>query len=798
MKSYLFKRICLGMLIVIFTAGGWLQPVEANTDTPTATPAVLSQEEEPDKVWPSMMPAVAAGTAATTDQFGYTSSETTYTWKDIIGSTVVFTDTDNEFKGPYPLDFSFPFYENTYDEVYVNANGMLSFIQGTTNRTNIAIPQEPAPNNFIAPLWANIVLGPSYDNPEGIVYYDTGQDAKGKFCIFEWYRVDSLTEESNESILTFEVILYEDGDIVFQYETLTNLPSKLTIGIEDIDGIDGLMYLHNSSLTTPIAILFERPNTSSRVKVLPALQGGFTENGLASFQISVHNTGDDPAHPEDTFNLSASSTGTGWSASFWSEDGSTPLSDSDSNEQPDTGSLTQGAAMTITVKAQALPTSSTSLSSKITVTAQSKNSSSQTTTSSLQVAIPAAFAQAYSDNSLHFRLLDRNSQGNLIDVDSSFGGSNMSLSTLLGKAYAFTWEINFSKEVGTQFILYTNTGYALYDSIGRTIYPTTMLTDNSEVTLSTRDRSPMMAAASDGTIGTIWYQTIYDHEKEATNENILFSRLNASGSPIANSQTNVTQNTGWRESGTLNVPFFFSPRILATKDNRFVLSWADERLTADGLTRDIWYAIYEANGDLATSPTKLTTSIPDELTYSEPALTLLSGNRIFLSYTHLDEENGQETIVFTVLNSSGEIQQAETGLADVEGNLSDAIQLSNGRILLAWTNVSTSEIAYAILDGDSYAIIHTPTILSNPEPIPRPADFVSVTFDRKGYGIITWMDARWHRHLYYALVDIDGNLLVDPMIFLTSNSTDVFMQTSFTGYGNAPRAVLIYLPLIAR
>jgi hypothetical protein len=61
------------------------------------------------------------------------------------------------------------------------------------------------------------------------------------------------------------------------------------------------------------------------------------------------------------------------------------------------------------------------------------------------------------------------------------------------------------------------------------------------------------------------------------------------------------------------------------------------------------------------------------------------------------------------------------------------------------------------------------------------------------------MDRRWSRHLYYAQVDPQGNLVVEPMIFITGADANVLVQTSFTGYGNAPRSYSsIFLPVIHR
>lgn len=789
MKARVFVLLTIGL--VLLAAGLLAWTARAADPQPIATPSSAEQREaiEDSQTWPAMLPAVSAATAATQDNFGYVWSETTYAWQDIVGSTAVFTNTDNEASSAIPLGFSFPYYENQYTEVYINSNGMLTFGLGNRSRSNVALPQNPDPNNFIAPLWTNLTIGPNFDNPTGVVYFANKVD----HVVIEWYQVG--VRDVLSATVTFEVLLYNTGDIVFQYQTVkfpTGYVADLTTGIEDADGIDGLMVLYNTLPTASKAILFDRPAKASRAKMLPALQGNFANDRQAAFVVQVRNTGDDPAKPTDVFNLTSASTGSGWATTFWAANGSTPLGDSDGNGVPDTGSVAQGQSVTVVAKVSAVPASTTS--SKITLTAQSKNSPAKTAISLAQVAISSAFAQAYADNSLHIGLYSPDKLSTA-DVDSSFPGSNMSLA-LVHTNYAFTWEINFLKFVNDEPVLLTNTEYAMFDSQGRLVHSTTLLTDNSSEVVSTRDRSPMMAATTDGTIGAIWYRQVYD-PIQGTQDNIYFSRLQADGTLIAGSATNVTKNTSYRATGTLNVPNFYSPRVIATSNGSFLLTWSDERLTSQGVIRDIWVAIYQANGTQVLGPTRLTASVVNSVSFSYPSLATLTGDRIFISYTLFNEVGDTYSIAYAVLNSAGSVVKAATSLAGAQGDHSDVAVIQKNNILIAWQDVTKAQIGYAILDN-AYAVVSAPRLLPNPDLIPRPADYVSVTPDSSGNGIITWMDYRWNTHLYYALTNPQGTLLVEPMIFITASSFDVLMQTSYTGYGNALRPQSLYLPILRK
>jgi hypothetical protein len=808
MKSRAIFSLCVIVCLALALNGpaqvGQATQMAEATPTPSAAislPREWQAMSSQNQMTPHSALVIAPATALAADSFGYAWSEASHIadWKDLsadVSATQVFTQTDDDILGPIPLTFAFDFYENQYSQVYLNANGMLTFGAGRADRDNVAIPQEPLPNDFIAPLWSDLAMGTDYGNPGGAVYYKAGSDAQGAYFAVEWHGV---TGRYTAGQLTFAVILRQNGDIQFLYHSITNPPAELTIGIEDGDGQDGLTYLHNlAGLTGPKTIFFDRPNPASRGKLLPRLQGGFTQNHQAAFLLTVRNTGDAPALPADTFNLSVNTSVAGWSASLWVADGSAPLTDSDSDGRPDSGPLAQGADFTFLVKIAAERDEATPLAAPFAVVAQSKNNPQHTVQAHLQSAPTSPFIQAFSDNlGLHAENYGTEN-ATTTAVDSWFGGSNMSLSPLRNHRYAFSWERNHDKIVGNRPILYSDAEFALLDALGRVVRPTTLLTDNRDVTLSTFDLSPMVVATHD-TLGAIWIHQVFDPAK-GINANIYFRRLQADGTLLDSAPTNVTNNTQWRGEGTLNVPVFFSPRLLSTHDNRFVLTWFDEQSPSLGSTiSNIWMAIFDNDGLLVLPPTQLTNSTANNVLFSYPAITLLDTNFIFMVYTVFDNAANTQGIAYAVINSNGQFEKTETPLAGSAGTRADVSQIGDGHVLLAWTDTRTAQIAYAMLDDADFSVMAAPQSLTNPDPIPHPADFVSVTPGAGGDGILTWMDRRWSRHLYYAQVDPQGNLVVEPMIFITGADANVLVQTSFTGYGNAPRSYSsIFLPVIHR
>ncbi len=157
-----------------------------------------------------------------------------YAWNDISGTgTEVTGQSDDDFEGPVALPWSFPFYDNTYTDVYIGSNGYIAFGAGGdyTDFSNDPIPSVTTPNNYVAPFWDDL-----YPPAGGSIYY--GSDLDGNFVI-TYDQYPSIG--NNEDLYTFQVILYENGDILFQYSDMDpdDIDSE-TIGIENSDATIGL------------------------------------------------------------------------------------------------------------------------------------------------------------------------------------------------------------------------------------------------------------------------------------------------------------------------------------------------------------------------------------------------------------------------------------------------------------------------------------------------------------------------------------------------------------------------------
>ncbi|MBC7228597.1 MAG: hypothetical protein H5T61_15420, partial [Thermoflexales bacterium] len=583
----------------------------------------------------------------------------------------------------------------------------------------------------------------------------------------EWYQV--RFSRSDESF-TFEVILYENGDIVFQYGLMQYSPSGWSCGsagIEDSFGLDGLNYLpFCQKAPSNKAVRFYRPSPSARVTIRPRYQGRFTHAGaVETFQVPIRNTGELGG---DTYDISVSSP---WTMSLYGEDGSTTLADTDGDGVVDTGLVAQGSTFTVTAKVQIPPAVNTGDENFATLTVSSSIDTGKSKTTTLQTAVPAPFAQVYADDAdgaMSLYLVQPGAQAVKKASGNWYYGYIPAVAEMPNGNFVLAWV----KYRSVSNVSVTEIEYAIMDRYGNVVRSPTRLTDHSGATIYTYDYSPVVAVAPNGHIGVLWYRYLRDQNTYKQNYNIYFAILDPVGNRVYG-PVNLTNNSAWGTG-----PFFSYPRITATGDNRFVLAWYREHSEGSGWVEDIYYTIRDTNGNLVKDITRFTAGQAGGPYFYYPALASLSNNRVLLAYTRNDETR------YAVLDSAGNTVKQETSLG--YGYRPDAVQLSDGKIVVAWTRWINNRgfIQFAVLDGSTYTWTAGPITLSNPAA-PAGEDFVSVAATTAG-AVLTWMDESWSS-LYYALVDSNGNILTPPMIFRMAGAVSwgsPTIETSYEGYGN--------------
>jgi uncharacterized repeat protein (TIGR01451 family) len=176
-----------------------------------------------------------------------------FNWLDVTDGTRSFVFGDDRSAGPTPLGFSFFYYGRVYTTTYLGTNGYMSFEGPVTAYINRNLPNSKTPNNFIAPFWDDLQVCPN--QAKQAIYFKQGGSAPSRYFATEWAGVSHLSAPTNP--ITFETVLYENGEILFQYQSLTGTLTSASVGIENYAGLRGLQYEFNQdNLANGRAILF--------------------------------------------------------------------------------------------------------------------------------------------------------------------------------------------------------------------------------------------------------------------------------------------------------------------------------------------------------------------------------------------------------------------------------------------------------------------------------------------------------------------------------------------------------------
>lgn len=125
------------------------------------------------------------------------------------------------------MDMEFTFFGEKYRQTYVVLNGFLAFgnqvvnnLVGPNSWSPGAIPSPRVPNNIVAPFWADL----DFSESTGFVYHRTFKpgDSVDDHFICQWEKASFFRD--SEADATFQVILFTEGGIMFQYRSFSPSP----------------------------------------------------------------------------------------------------------------------------------------------------------------------------------------------------------------------------------------------------------------------------------------------------------------------------------------------------------------------------------------------------------------------------------------------------------------------------------------------------------------------------------------------------------------------------------------------
>lgn len=170
--------------------------------------------------------AAAAATIAGPSAGGYRAESIAYAFEDITGTGTAITSWDqyyDYYKELTPTNlgtFSFNFYDESYDSLVVNADGSITF-DGPSEEFESSVdwtvdsPLSPR----IAPLWDQF---DTFSEPFDVYWQVKNSGQANERLVVQWSGMNYAGDfgfGSSETV-TFQAVLYANGDIVFNYQDL--------------------------------------------------------------------------------------------------------------------------------------------------------------------------------------------------------------------------------------------------------------------------------------------------------------------------------------------------------------------------------------------------------------------------------------------------------------------------------------------------------------------------------------------------------------------------------------------------
>ncbi len=219
-----------------------------------------------------------------------------FSWEDISTTGTLLTTVsggDDVSQTVNLSQFSFPYYDSTYSAVHVSSNGCLTLGTPNTAYGNTKLPLPSSPSLLIAPLWDDLNPGAGGD-----VYVE---EFSNRLVI----QYQQVAPYSGTGTLTFEVVIYANGEIDFRYNTLTASVMSCTVGIQNVDGTQGLQFVFNEAYLSDQFAVRIRPVTSfftlnqftgtilshSQTNLTGTFTGAGVNPGIYTAQVQVSHNG---------------------------------------------------------------------------------------------------------------------------------------------------------------------------------------------------------------------------------------------------------------------------------------------------------------------------------------------------------------------------------------------------------------------------------------------------------------------------------------------------------------------------
>ncbi len=269
-----------------YTASFWIDTTDGNPENDTIS-----------RIFSLVLRINAGGP----DVFGFRFIDSTaeggpeFSWIDISGtgtSSIMYGvptwGGDDNFSEPIPLGFNFPYYGSSYSTAYVDINGEILLApnnwydhypsEGWDGDGNMFNYMYPLPGYTQMPALISVYWDDLYaQQGTGDIYFQTFGSSPNRYTVVQWHNIRFLAGTGATSLLDFEVIMHENGEIVMQYNSTAT--GQTGASIPHDYGKSSTVGIQNESATIGLSYLREIVQNNTYIGVEPA--GNLLFNGLA-------------------------------------------------------------------------------------------------------------------------------------------------------------------------------------------------------------------------------------------------------------------------------------------------------------------------------------------------------------------------------------------------------------------------------------------------------------------------------------------------------------------------------------
>ena len=531
-----------------------------------------------------------------------------------------------------------------------------------------------------------------------------------------------------------------------------------------------------------------------------------------TFTFTVQNTGDLGA---DAYDLSVA---TGWPATLYTADGSTALTDTNSNGVIDTGAIAPNATQTYTVRIAAPANLGAGQWNAATMTVRSTRTPAIAQNIKIQTALPAPIALAFTTGGSAQMNTLLASAGDQRVITQTISETLSLVSAIVRRpngGFVQTITTRTCDNIGgCDFLSYSWRLYVAF--IDKTGQVEKIITTTTEIAVS-----PSIAIAPNGNILLAWTNNLGSTDPFIF-QDVAYMVLDPQGT-ILKPSTSLAGLADPFSNG-----YAGSTNVAATGDGNFVVSWfraydaADNNLQCkrDSFNRpcaliDIYYAVFDSTGAVVKAADRLTADTPNKLdSYSTAALATQGSNHVVFSLVRTDAQT--QTLQLGQMDSMGHVTISPTLITTRTNPIGwmdtpKLIELSTGRILLGWFQRNDgSAPTLQILSFD--AALGTklgPTVIPNPEEDGANPCCISFAADRFGYASMVWTNSfdSYSQRSFYMLIDQTGQIIiprithfntVKSLIFLPGNFKNINTNGFALASASADAAIQIFVPMSLR